>query len=125
MKDTTSWSEYFIESSRRAGYTTDRRGWASELASTIGMNASAVSRWRDGQIPGVDACRALANAWNVPLLDVLVAAGILTKDEAQWNDRPTRLANVQAVLDDPNTAPVMRNLLATVLDDISRAASQL
>lgn len=127
--DTSSWQQYFADASNRAGYNTERRGWASELAAATGVTISVITRWRAGSIPQIDGCRALAAAWGVPILDVIIAAGILTVDEAQWKDRPTpeqqRLANVQAVLDDPNTPPALRDLMSTVLDGISHAATQI
>jgi hypothetical protein len=126
--DKDRWQQYFLTASRQAGYDTTNRGWISRLAADLDTTVTVASRWRDGRVPGIDGCRDLARVWGVPILDVMVGAGILTPDEASWADRPTpdqqRLAHVLAVLDDPSTPPMLRNLLATVLDDISKAATQ-
>ena len=119
-----SWQQYFLDACNRAGYDTHTRGWATRLAADTGLTDSAITRWRSGRIPQVDGCRLLAKAWRVPILDVIVAAGILTADEARWNDRPTpdqqRLANVQAVLDDPDAPPALRKLISAVLDNVGK-----
>lgn len=50
---------------------------------------SSVTRWLRGEtVPSVDACRILATVLNVPILEVLVAANIITRDEAQFDDAP-------------------------------------
>lgn len=61
----------------------DRRGWVpADLARAAGISHTRLTRWREGQAPSVDAARAVATAFGVPLLTVLVAAGLLTAEEA-------------------------------------------
>jgi len=61
----------------------DERGWtSSDLARHAKINRSIIGRWRDGAQPEVSTARALAVALGRPLLEVLVAAELLTAEEA-------------------------------------------
>ena len=61
----------------------DERGWTpSDLARHAKINRSIISRWREGAQPEVPTARALAAALGRPLLEVLVAAELLTPEEA-------------------------------------------
>lgn len=60
---------------------------AADLAKRIGVADATVSRWKEGGAqPQVDVCRRLATVLGVPVLEVLVAAGHLTRSEAQLKD---------------------------------------
>jgi transcriptional regulator with XRE-family HTH domain len=53
------------------------------LAQKSGISQSVISRWSRGETtPSVENARALAQALHRPLLEVLVAAGIVTEEEA-------------------------------------------
>ena len=61
----------------------DERGWTgSDLARHAGINRSIIGRWREGAQPEVPTARALAAALGHPLLEVLVAAELITPEEA-------------------------------------------
>jgi transcriptional regulator with XRE-family HTH domain len=61
----------------------DEREWThSDLARHARINRSIISRWREGAQPEVFTARALALALHKPLLEVLVAAELLTPEEA-------------------------------------------
>lgn len=63
----------------------DRHSWTrADLARASGIDASLIGRWIRGEVvPGVPAARAIADAVGRPMLEVLVAAGLLTPEEAK------------------------------------------
>ena len=62
------------------------RGWeVSDLARHAGISASIIHRWRKTYRPNVTNCRAIAKAFELPVLKVLTVAGILTSDETHAN----------------------------------------
>ncbi|MEU7531620.1 helix-turn-helix transcriptional regulator [Saccharothrix sp. NPDC042600] len=60
----------------------------SDLVRAVGVHRSRLTDWRRGKSLSMDTARALARLFSVPLLEVMVAAGQLTDDEA--NARPLR-----------------------------------
>jgi transcriptional regulator with XRE-family HTH domain len=65
----------------------DERGWSqADLGRHAGINRSIIGRWRDGAQPEVSTARALAVTLGRPLLEVLVAAELLTPEEAGATD---------------------------------------
>lgn len=65
----------------------DHKGWKhqSELVRAAGVPQSAVSQWllRDDQQPSIENARKVAGALGVSLLEVLIAAGYITPEEAR------------------------------------------
>ncbi|WP_410652075.1 helix-turn-helix domain-containing protein [Amycolatopsis sp. cmx-4-54] len=62
----------------------DERGWKkADLARASGIAESRLSRWMTGGAPSVDNARAVAEAFGRSLLEVLVAAGIITPEESR------------------------------------------
>lgn len=60
----------------------DRGLTPADLATAAGLAQSVVSRWRTGRVrPSVDNIRAAAHALRVPVVDGLIAAGILSPDD--------------------------------------------
>lgn len=61
----------------------DRREWtAAELARASGLSESVIGRWlKAATLPSVDNARALAIALGRPMLEVVVAVGMLAPDE--------------------------------------------
>lgn len=67
------------------------RGWSpSDLARAAGVSQGRIADWRDsGTVPSVKNARVVAHALDLPVLVVLVAAGILTADEVDLPERPS------------------------------------
>ncbi|GLZ34835.1 hypothetical protein Lesp02_70220 [Lentzea sp. NBRC 105346] len=63
----------------------DRKGWnITQLGLEAGVSQAIISRWISGQTtPSVENLRPVAHAIGRPLLEVVVAAGILTPEEAK------------------------------------------
>lgn len=68
----------YLESYWRA-HGTNQNAWCDAHP---GIQAPTVSRWRTGTEPRLAAFRAVADALGYPVLDVLVAAGVITEAEA-------------------------------------------
>jgi transcriptional regulator with XRE-family HTH domain len=95
------------------------RDWSvTDLANSSGLNRSGIQRWKAGTLrPDVDNARRLAEAFGRPLLEVLVAADILTEEEAKLQASipdPASLSNQQLLLE------VGRRLDGVELKSISR-----
>lgn len=86
-----------------------QRGWeVRELAAAADISPSVVFRWRNGSPPNIKNARAAARALGVPLLEILVVAGIITPDEARASvTAPTGLSGVS---DDELVAELQRRL---------------
>lgn len=73
-----SWASYVRERMRR-----QKVAGPSELARASGVDQSVISRWlNEGRTPTVDALRRIAGPLETSLLDLMVAAGHITADEA-------------------------------------------
>lgn len=65
------------------GHMTSHDMTATDLANATGVSQSIISRWISGATkPSVENLRPVASVIGRPLLEVVVAAGILTPDEA-------------------------------------------
>lgn len=62
----------------------------SDLVRAVGVHRSRLTDWRRGRSVSVETARALAGLFGVSLLEVLVAAGVISGDEAEA--RPLREA---------------------------------
>ena len=91
-------------------------GSNSDLAKATGVPDSVISRWRtSGTTPSIGQLRRLGDALQVSLLELLVAAGHLSADEAGVTTfspavrvaRSTR----DAIRDDPDLDDDLRHLL--------------
>lgn len=119
--DTSGWVSYFSH------WMDERQLSNAALARTTGLNDSAISKWRRGAAaPDVASCRRIAQAIHRPLLEVLVAAGHLSSEEAKLKAPPptpqrpvseeaARLARLQKVLDDPATPEKVKERLRALL----------
>ncbi|WP_242890752.1 hypothetical protein [Actinomadura litoris] len=74
MADRTWW-KYVCET---AG--TDNQ---STIAARIGRHPSSLNKWPQGATPRVESVRAFAEAYDRPILEAFVAAGLLTEEEAR------------------------------------------
>ncbi|NKU37723.1 helix-turn-helix domain-containing protein, partial [Rhodococcus hoagii] len=63
----------------------DDRGWdAARLAAEAGVTPSIVSRWMSGaHKPTADRVRAVAEALDVSVMEAMIAAEVITADEAK------------------------------------------
>ncbi len=76
------WPTYLRAAMDAAGYTT-----ASELARVSGVSEPVASRWLRGITqPDVANLRKVAPALRIPILQLLVAAGHLTVEEARLRE---------------------------------------
>lgn len=65
----------------------DRAEWTqADLGRAADIHPTLIGRWIKGQDISVPNARAVAAALNRPLLEVLIAAGILTAEEAKAGD---------------------------------------
>lgn len=77
------WGAYIKEARQK------RRMTGSDLARATGINQSLISRWeRDEVAPSVDTLRKVSSALNIPVLELMVAAGLIEPKEARMADRP-------------------------------------
>ncbi len=78
-----------------------RRGWThSEAARRGGISSTAVDRVVKGYSPGLEVCRALARALDLPLETVLRYAGILPMSEDSPPGENELVAYYRALSDD-------------------------
>ncbi|GAA2773061.1 helix-turn-helix transcriptional regulator [Saccharopolyspora taberi] len=89
-----------------------RRGWeVRDLAAAADISPSVVFRWKNGQVPNIKNARAAAKVLGVPLLEILVVAGIITPEEARAS--VTAPAGLSGVSDDELVAEMHRRLRRT------------
>jgi transcriptional regulator with XRE-family HTH domain len=73
--------EYFAEWLSRTLAERDIAG--GEVARAVGVNDSAISRWRNGKAtPGLDSVMKLAEFLNVPPIALAVTAGLMDERQA-------------------------------------------
>lgn len=78
-----TWPEYLEAAMKRARIESN-----AELARRSGVNDSVISRWKSGVVPSLDKIRRVAEALNRPFLEVAVAAGAMTPEEARMTSPP-------------------------------------
>lgn len=84
-----------------------------------GMNAATISRWAEGMEPKLSVLRTIAEVTETPILEVLVAVGVLSADEAAVEVLPPSLdAALQA---DPSISVLERRLLHEIHESFARA----
>lgn len=112
----SNWPEWLGERMRLLGYRS-----SSDLARTSEVPDSVISRWRSGASrPSLVQLRRVQAALQAPLLELLVAAGHLTADEARLavpsdpvrRPRDTR----EAISLDPLLPDDLRHLLEVQYD---------
>jgi transcriptional regulator with XRE-family HTH domain len=94
------WAGYLESAMRGAGLT------QAELARRSGLAESMVSRWLRGlNQPDVPNLRRVGPVLGVPMLELLVAAGHVTQDEARLRDAPRPPAPVRVGIPTDGLAP--------------------
>lgn len=96
-----------------------------------GLQGPTVSRWEKGTSPGVDKLRLVAEALNMGMLELLVAIGVLSSDEAGGvvpAPRPDAPSVSVAIERDPSLSDwerdQMRNLWSAIHAVEARTAQQ-
>lgn len=80
-----TFGEYLRQAMTTAGFPT-----AAALARASGASESAISKWRnDVEPPRIPALRQIAPALNIPLLELMAAAKLITPEEAGLDGEPT------------------------------------
>ncbi|MGZ4591410.1 MAG: helix-turn-helix domain-containing protein [Actinomycetes bacterium] len=75
---TMAWADWLIARMHATGFDSN-----SDLARSTGVPDSVISRWRtSGTVPSIAQLRRLTSALQVSLLELVVAAGHLTAEEA-------------------------------------------
>lgn len=95
------------------GFTTSR-----DLAVAADVPESVISRWRTlGRQPSIEQLRRLRGPLQAPMLELLVAAGYLTAEEAALRDRPQPArafrSTEDAIRADTQLTDDLRHLLLT------------
>lgn len=113
---TVSWPDWLGSRMALLGYRT-----SSDLARTASIPDSVISRWRSGATsPSLAQLRRLRTPLQASLLELLVAARLLTSDEAQLHE-PSRPAPAMrdvrdAVQRDPVLTDDLKHLLLKQYD---------
>lgn len=106
-----SWAAWLTQRMSDLGYATN-----SDLARAAGVPDSVISRWRNnGTMPSLGQLRRLTEPLGASLLQLLVAAGHLTPDEAEATGAPEPIRIVrsvrEAIAHDPELDDELRQLL--------------
>lgn len=111
-----SWADWLAARMVATGFASN-----SDLARATGVPDSVISRWRtSGTTPSIAQLRRLCPALQVSLLELLVAAGHVTADEAGVTafTQPVRVARttLDAIRSDPALDGDLRRLLELQYD---------
>lgn len=64
----------------------------TEIARRAGIDKSHPTKWSQGEVASIPFARAFARAYNRPVLEALVACGVITADEASVQEIPADIA---------------------------------
>lgn len=110
------WADWLADRMQATGFEAN-----SDLARAAGVPDSVISRWRtSGTTPSIAQLRRLPAALQVSLLELLVAAGHLSPEEARVRTytMPERLARDTraAIRQDPDLDDELKHLLEVQYD---------
>lgn len=96
---------------------------APRLGAVAGLDSSVINRWMRGKtIPTIDNLRQIAPHIRVPLRELMVVAGHMTRDEAGLDGEPTPPGPPPSVYDDIRDDPYLsddkKQALITVIKAI-------
>lgn len=105
------WASWLGERMAHVGFVSN-----SDLARASGVPDSAISRWRtSGTMPSLGQLRRLVEPLQAPLLELLVAAGHLTAEEAQLREIAPPVRQPRGTRDaisiDPDLSEDLKHLL--------------
>lgn len=112
MSNGEGWSDFLDAAMRKSGY-----GTAADLSRASGIDQTQISRWLRGLgQPSLDNLRKLAPALRRPMLELVVASGHLTREEARLRDlrpieEPEAPSVSEAVERDPRLMDMAREHL--------------
>lgn len=105
---------YLTEHLRARGITVNRFA-----DTTPGIAGSDVSRWRTGTEPTIEKFRAVANGLNVSIVDVLLAVGVLTRDDIDREPAPIPVPDLDAAITaDPRLTDWSRRHIRDIIASI-------
>lgn len=113
---------------RRANLDIDTQqgGGRVALANACQVSRSTVSRWLEGQsMPSPEYFEAIAEALNVPVVDMLVGASIISASslrELQQPDSPANAPSVEEVAAEWGILPEDRELFFAVAEQLRKRA---
>ncbi|MYS78169.1 helix-turn-helix domain-containing protein [Streptomyces sp. SID5926] len=124
-RTTQEFAEYVRDAARRAGYDIDspRGGGRTALARDTGMSQSSVGRMLAGRaMPDPAYLEALATALRVPLPDLLVLSGLISREAfAGEPQSPRALSPREAAADlgikDPTKVQLFETMVRALLTD--------
>lgn len=92
---------------------TNANAWVNQHPAIQGPT---VSRWKTGSVPSLANMRAVADALGVPMIDVLIAAGVLDGDELNREPVAPATPSVDVAIEvDPNLTDLQRRTLRDIL----------
>jgi transcriptional regulator with XRE-family HTH domain len=115
MPGNGSWADYLRRAMAHSHVSN-----AAELSRRSGISESQIGRWlRDIGVPDIDKLRKVSRTLQRPLLEMVVAAGHLSLEEAQMRDAPTvpdTPGARDAILADPSLSEASRAVLLAAYD---------
>lgn len=98
---------------------------AGDLARAAGLNYSVVRRWLAGEgTPTVDNLRAISSPLRVPLIQLIVWAGLLSSEEARLDaSAPAQITPEEALRSDPTLTEDGRRAGLASLEGLRKAFS--
>lgn len=98
---------------------------AGDLARAAGLNYSVIRRWLAGEgVPTVDNLRAISGPLHVPLIQLMVWAGLLSSEEARIDTGASaQITPEEALRTDPTLTDEGRRAAAASLEGLRRAFS--
>lgn len=125
-------AEYVRAAARRAGYDIDspRGGGRTALARDTGMSQSSVGRMLAGKaMPDPAYLEPLALALHVPLPDLLVLSGLISREAFTGERQPTRSVSPREAaadlgIKDPTKVQLFETMVRALLTDQNIAAAE-
>lgn len=116
-----TFDEYMAAAMRVAGYPSN-----ASLSRASGVATSSMSKWRNGiEQPSVDGLRRLAGVLRVPLLHLIVAAGMMTWEEAGLPEPLTLPVppDIEALINKIAASPMSVDAKEEVIAELRRLAA--